>query len=281
MRTLLLATLLLAACTDEPDDTSPTGDDTAGEYVIGPAGDFDREVDVGGMARDWRLYVPEGATTAMATAPVPLLIGLHGAGDQGSNFISAARLTDLADVNAFVVAGPDGYNRGWFVQPGEGWPGTDGYETSLENDLLFLEKIVDAVGTEYRLAHGRVYAVGHSRGAGMSALLAILAGQYDHAEGTFASPFAALGVNAGYDPTGGKIDAAGADPKSAVWVIHGDDDGVVPISYGEDLAETLETAGFEVLFTEVDGADHTWLWQSGYGQDNQDLWDWFQAHGGP
>ncbi|MBN1335289.1 MAG: hypothetical protein JXB39_04965 [Deltaproteobacteria bacterium] len=278
-----LAWVLLASCKDEPADTAPEGDDTGGDtgepYVIGPSGDFERDLDVGGVTRDYRLYVPETATAAMAEGPVPLLVGLHGAGDEGDHFVSATRLTELAEENGFVLAGPDGFNRGWFVSEEEGWNERDGYPTSLQNDLLFLETIVDTVHAEYRLDVGRVYAVGHSRGAGMAGLLAILAGQYDHAEGPFMSPFAALGVNAGYDATGGAIDAAGADPKSAVWVIHGDDDGVVPPHYGEELAETLSDAGFEVLYTEVAGAGHNWLWQSAYGQSNQDLWDWFQAYG--
>jgi poly(3-hydroxybutyrate) depolymerase len=124
MTSLLLATVLLVGCTDDAGETGPgpddTGGDTAGEYEIGPAGDFERELDVGGVERDFQLFVPEEATLAMATAPVPLLIGLHGAGDRGDNFISATRLTSLAEDNAFVLAGPDGVNRGWFVSEEEG-----------------------------------------------------------------------------------------------------------------------------------------------------------------
>jgi poly(3-hydroxybutyrate) depolymerase len=283
MRTLILTAILLASCTDEPGDTGPTpddtGGDTAGEYVIGPAGDVERELDVDGVTRFFQLFVPEEATSAMAGGPVPLLIALHGAGDEGDNFISATRLTSLAEDNAFVLVGPDAIRNAWFLSEEEGWGERDGNPSSLQNDLLLLEHIVDTVRAEYRIDTGRVYAVGHSRGAGLSALLAILSGQYDHAEGTFASPFTALGVNAGYDPTGGAIDPAPASPKSAVWVIHGSSDRVVPPSYGEDLADALLAAGFDVEWTEVAGADHTWLWQAGYGQSNQDLWDWLQAHG--
>jgi len=66
-----------------------------------------------------------------------------------------------------------------------------------------------------------------------------------------------------------------------VWVIHGTSDPVMDHSYGENLVDELLAGGFVVEFTPVDGADHNWLWQYGYGQDNQDLLDWFQAHGGP
>ena len=48
----------------------------------------------------------------------------------------------------------------------------------------------------------------------------------------------------------------------------------MPTSYGEALADDLDAAGFEVTYTEVSGAGHTWLWRSDYGQTNQDLVDW-------
>ena len=51
----------------------------------------------------------------------------------------------------------------------------------------------------------------------------------------------------------------------------------VPYSYGEAFAEDLEAAGWDVTFTSIQGAEHTWLWQSSLGQSNQDLWDWFMG----
>jgi polyhydroxybutyrate depolymerase len=217
----------------------------------------------------------------MDTGPVPLLIGLHGAGDSGDNFIQATGLVALATANAFVVVGPYGYNAGWFVQQNEGWPGADGNSSSLQNDIAFMELIIEETSADYWIDPDRIYAVGHSRGGGFTALLAITSGQMTTYLGAYESPFAAYGVNAGYDPFQGQVDAATAAPKRPVWVIHGTADGVVQFSWGEDLANDLTASGWDVTFTPVTGGSHTWLWQPALGQTNQDLWDYFLANALP
>jgi poly(3-hydroxybutyrate) depolymerase len=219
--------------------------------------------------------VPESATQAMAAGPVPMVIGLHGAGDNGSNFIQATGLTSTADAMGFVMVGPEGYNSGWFVQSNEGWPGTDGYPSSLQNDMDLMLRIIDDVGDDYHLDAGRVYAVGHSRGAGFTALMAILSSQGSIASGPWSSPFAAYGINAGYDPFGGHFDPGAASPKAPVWIVHGSSDGNVPYSYGQSLAQDLQGGGWDVEFTTVQGAGHVWLWRSQYGQSNEDLVEFF------
>jgi len=262
---------------DDTADDDDAGDDDTEPAEIGPAGSFDESIDVDGMARSYTLFVPQSAVDAMAHGPVPLLFGLHGAGDTGSNFIGATRLTDLAEDNAFVIVGPDGYNHGWFVQSNEGWPGSDGQSSSLANDLALLLLLIDDLSTGYWLDASRIYTVGHSRGAGMSGLCATMSGQTNTALGPYTSPFAAHGVNAGYDPFGGSLSLASSQPKRPLWIIHGTADTGVPYSYGEEFADDLEAAGWDVTFTPIQGAGHNWLWQASYGQTNQDLWDWLMG----
>ena len=209
----------------------------------------------------------------MAVGPTPVLVALHGAGDTGSNFIAATDLDDVARDNGLLLVAPDGYNKGWFVQNDEGWPRSHSDSSSFYNDVLLMQTILDDLEEDYRVDSDRYYLTGHSRGAGMTALVGIATGQYG-----FTSPFAAYGVNAGYDPAQGSIPIADADPKRPFWVIHGTSDSNVPFSYGEDLASSLERGGFEVDWTPVSGAGHTWLWRSSYGQTNQDLVDWFLEH---
>jgi len=244
---------------------------------IGPAGSFDESIEVDGISRSYTLFVPQSAVDAMAFEPVPLLFGLHGAGDTGANFIGATRLTDLAVDNAFVVVGPDGYNHGWFVQPNEGWPGADGESSSLPNDLALLLTLLDEISSAYWVDDQRIYTVGHSRGAGMSGLCATLSSQEETALGPYVSPFAAHGVNAGYDPYNGSLPLANSQPKRPLWIIHGTADTGVPYSYGEAFAADLEASGWDVTFTPIQGAGHNWLWQASYGQTDQDLWDWFMG----
>jgi poly(3-hydroxybutyrate) depolymerase len=260
----------------DTDADTDTGDDPPDE--IGPAGRFTTVIDVDGIERGYTLYVPESAVDAMSDGPVPVLFAFHGAGDNGSNFISATGLEGTADANAFVLFGPWGLNAGWFVEASEGWSGADGYETSLQNDLQLVLDLSSTASESYWLDRDMFYAVGHSRGAGFTGLTAILSGGMSIASGDWESPFAAYGVNAGYDATGGSVDLAAVEPKRPVWIIHGTADSVVPYSYGSALNVALDGAGWDVTFTPVEGATHTWLWRSAYGQTNQDLWDWFAAN---
>jgi len=260
-----------------PDGGSDAGSDTATPVEIGEPGQFTRSIDVDGVTRTFQLYVPQTAVDAMATGAVPMLFAFHGAGGNGANFIAATDLTSTASANAFVLVGPEGFNAGWFVQGQEGWPATDGNETSMQNDAELTLRIMEEVGLDYWINTGRVYAVGHSRGAAFVGLMAMLSGGMSIASGLWETPFAAYGINAGYDGTGGQISLSMASPKRPLWVIHGTSDGVVPYSYGADFATALDDAGWEVTFTAVAGATHAWLWRPQYGQSNQDLWDFLCA----
>jgi len=249
--------------------------------TLGPAGHFTLKIQVDGVSRNYVLDVPQSAVNQMASGPVPMLFAFHGAGDSASNFVAATKLASTAATNAFVVATPDGYNKGWFVQKNEGWPGSDGNNTSLQNDIQFALDILTETGLSYYIDAKRLYAVGHSRGAGFTGLLATTSGQMMIASGAYQSPFAAYGVNAGYDPTQGAVDPAQTTPKRPVWIIHGNGDSVVPLSYGKGFADALKAAGWDVTWTSVPSGPHTWLWRSQYGQTNQDLWDYFASHALP
>ncbi|MBW2262024.1 MAG: hypothetical protein JRG91_08640 [Deltaproteobacteria bacterium] len=258
-----------------PDADDPEPDGIA---VLPDPGTYRETATVNGMTRSYVMVVPETAVAAMPSGRVPFLIGLHGAGDTGENFITAVGLTSTAASNAFVLAGPDGFNRGWFVEGAEGWPGTDGNDTSLQNDIDFMFELIDVAYSTYGIDPDRVYVTGHSRGAGMTGLLAFGSGHFTTSLGAYESPFAAYVVNAGYDATGGSVALSVSRPKRPIWVIHGTGDTVVPYSYGESFATDLTSAGWDVTWTPVTGAGHSWLFRSTYGQTNQDLWDFCLAN---
>ena len=72
-------------------------------------------IDVGGQARCWWTYVPDvlvggdgGAATTM-----PLVVDLHGFTAPVKKEMANSGWRDLATVNHFVVAWPDGLNFGW------------------------------------------------------------------------------------------------------------------------------------------------------------------------
>jgi len=264
----------------DTDSDSETDSEDLPPDEIGPAGRFTDVIEVDGIERGYTLYVPESAVDAMADGPVPVLFALHGAGDTGSNFTSATGLEDTADANAFVLFGPWALDAVWFEQPDEGWLGDDGYGSSLQNDLQLVLDLIAMASESYWLDHDMFYAVGHSRGAGFTGLTAILTGGYEISSGVWESPFAAYCVNAGFQAMSG-VDLAAVESKRPVWIIHGTADSVVPYSMGNSFYEDLDAAGWDVTFTPVSGAGHTWLFQSALGQTNQDLWDWFAANAIP
>jgi len=263
------------ADTDLAPDAEP---DSQAPPIVGPAGEFGETIDVDGIGRAYQLYAPQSAVSAMAQGPVPLLFALHGAGDNGLNFIAATGLKDTASANGFVLVGGQAYNAAWFLQPQEGWPEADGNGSSLQNDAEMMLRIIEATALDYWIDQSRVYVVGHSRGAGCTALFAMLSGGMTVASGPWNTPFAAYAINAGYDATGGQVDLSQSIPKRPVWIIHGTADGVVPYADGKALADAFLAAGWAVTLTTVDGGGHTWLWRTQYGQSNQDLWDFFMSH---
>jgi poly(3-hydroxybutyrate) depolymerase len=275
------------ACVDEDssdDDTdagadassdTDTDSDTGPPDEIGPAGVFDESILVDGLSRHYQIHIPDSAITAMDEGPVGLLIGLHGAGDTADNFIAAVGLPATAASHGFIVIAPDGYNNGWFVQSDEGWPGTDGYSSSLENDMEFMLQMIAVTSASYYIDAGAIFVAGHSRGAGCSGLMAMFSGEKEIASGDWVTPFAAYGINAGYDASGGTVGLTSAEPKRPVWIIHGTSDAVVPYSMGESFYNDLNAAGWDVTFTSVTAGGHTWLWRDQYGQSNDDLWNFF------
>lgn len=239
---------------------------------IGPSGDFEQLPNVDGVDRRYLLTVPDSAVEAMKSGPVPLLIALHGAGDNADNFNAALRLFQTAAKHAFVLAVPDGYGNVWYSQS---WPGDDGQQTGLQNDVHLMQQIIAETSAAYYIDPKRIYVCGHSRGAGMTGLLAMFSGNAVAFDGKYKSPFAAYAINAGFFAFGGEIDLAESAPKRPLWIIHGDGDRVVTYGQGEQLADAFMSAGWPVTFTGVPGAGHTWLFRSQYGQTNDDLWDFF------
>jgi polyhydroxybutyrate depolymerase len=268
----------------DPDAGSDAAED-APLSPIGPSGDFAKNVKVESVARSYQLYVPKSATTAMENGNVPMLVGLHGAGDTANNFITATLLKQTADANGFVLLGPNAYDGGgggaWFLHDNEGWPGTNGTTNSLPNDVAFVMQIIKDTAAAYRIDPKRIFACGFSRGAGFTGGWAIMSDNAQIASAAkimVESPFAAYGVSAGFDMFGGQIDAAQASPKRPLWIMHGTADQAVPFSMGQTLSSSLQAKGFTTTFTSIQGAPHGWMWRTQYGHTNQELWDWMMKN---
>ena len=126
-------------------------------------GDFDPRPFGGG--RPVNLYVPSGYRE---TAPLPLVIMLHGYAVVGGLEEALLRLEPLAEERGFLYAYPNGTvdsagNRFWSAT--DACCNIDG---SLVDDSTYLASLVVEIGKRYRVDPKRVYFVGHSNGGFMA-----------------------------------------------------------------------------------------------------------------
>jgi polyhydroxybutyrate depolymerase len=156
MRRLLLVALsmaLLGGC-HAPAPSAPSVDQV-------PTGSSAQSV----AGREFRVYRP---ATLPVTAPVPLVVMLHGGFGSASQAEQAYGWNDAADRYGFVVAYPDGVGRAWAVGDGCcGEPGRTGVD-----DVAFITAVVANLRDRLPLDPRRLFVTGMSNGAMMSYRLA-------------------------------------------------------------------------------------------------------------
>lgn len=96
----------------------------------------------------------------------PLVIGLHGTGSNGYQFIATAGLVLKANNEKFIVACPDALFYGTFTYFNAG----GGFEemTNGTDDLGFISELIDTMVVNYNVDTTRIYVMGFSNGSAMS-----------------------------------------------------------------------------------------------------------------
>ena len=168
------------------------------------------QLDVDGQTRTYRVFAPP---TIGEDAPAAVLLALHDAFGTADSFREATQLDRAAASGNFVVVYPESlvgtWNAGFCC----------GRATAQEvNDLGFLMRVLDEVGSTYTVDEGRVYAAGASNGAIMAYRLACEAADRI----------------AGVASVGGAMvmDRCAPSEPVSVLAIHGTEDGHVPYAGG-------------------------------------------------
>lgn len=116
-------------------------------------GTFDYE----GFTRSYSVRLPDNYDESQ---PAPLVIALHGAGDDGVNFQISTLLDEIANEHGYISVFPDGLNNGWYFLD-ENQMVVDDYT----NDIGFLTQLIDEVSAKYAVDSERIYLIGFSNGA--------------------------------------------------------------------------------------------------------------------
>jgi polyhydroxybutyrate depolymerase len=200
---LALAAFVLALGGRAP--AAPIAPAGGGGCATPPApGDSPLTLTSGGLPRTAILHSPPGA----GAVPLPLLIGLHGAG--GDFFERDTGFSAIADDEGFYAVYPDALQA-----DGRGAWNINDHRPGAPNDVQFISDLIDLVERTACIDPTRVYAAGISNGGGMAARLAC----------QLSSRIAGIGSVAG-----GYSSLPPCRPANPVSVIeiHGTDDGTVP-----------------------------------------------------
>jgi poly(hydroxyalkanoate) depolymerase family esterase len=188
------------------------------------------------------LYVPPGT----ASAPMPLVVMLHGCKQSVDEFAEGTRMNLLADRFGFAVVYPE---QSKHVHAHRCWHWYDSSDTAGGAEARAVVSLIDALVAEHGFDGERVYVAGLSAGAGLATLLvtrypdrfAAVALHSGPAFGEARSGIVAMDVmrrGTRHDPVvlvDEAVDVA-AYPGMPAIIVHGDADHVVAPVNAEQLA---------------------------------------------
>jgi polyhydroxybutyrate depolymerase len=280
---------------------------------LGP-GDHTRTIMMGEQKRTYLVHVPKGYDPK---TPTSVVLALHGAAMNGSMMVWFSGLNKTSDKEGFIVVYPSGTSTGPLLTwNASGFKGKRA--EGRADDVAFIGKLLDDLGTVVKVDENRVYACGMSNGGMMCYRLAA----------ELSDRIAAIA------PVAGTIAIEESKPKRPVPVIHfhGSQDNMVPFEMKKgktrsfmklkSVEESIQTwvklngcdekpktdvlskvgdemkvtrsvygggkNGAEVVLIVIEGGGHTWLGQQppvGFiGKSaknvsaNDLMWEFFQKH---
>jgi phospholipase/carboxylesterase len=220
------ATILLDGCRSTPSTDAPRS--APGRLAARPAVPSRSPV-IGrsslGIAsgRDGILYVPASYSP---TAPAPLILMLHGAGQSAE--IGIRPFLPLADAAGTILVAPDARGTTWDFLYGP-----------YGADVAFIDRALARVFEQCAVDPSRVLIEGFSDGASYALSLGLTNGDLFSRIIAFSACILAPAANVGH-------------PR--IFISHGTDDRILPIdNCGRRLAARLSAAGYDVDFEQFTG----------------------------
>jgi predicted peptidase len=204
-----------------------------------------------GESIPYRLFVPSRWTP---NTKLPMLVTLRAGNTVDGPYRAGNDLVKVAEQRGFIVVTPLGYRghrqpyygsrytiaRPNPPAPAEGW--TQQEDERAEQDVLY---VIDLVAKEYNVDASRIYLHGQNPSASGALYLA----------SKYADKFAALVVSSGpilFDT----YPWANIKGKTALLVIHGDQDTTNPMAASQKMAEAAKAAGVDATYATVPGGTH-------------------------
>ncbi|UJR84625.1 alpha/beta hydrolase family esterase [Sandaracinus amylolyticus] len=211
--TRALFVLLAAACSTESHeaDAAPSVDATTtacGTGLYPSNATTEGSLMHDGITRAFRVHVPAAHD---GTAPLPLVLVLHGGGGSGRQIENGSGMSAIADREGFIAVYPDGTGR---IRTWNGGGCCGSAVSESVDDVGFFAALLDHLEGSLCVDPARVYATGMSNGGIMSHRLAC----------ELADRLAAIAPVAGTDMT----TACTPSRPVAVMQVHGSADGHVP-----------------------------------------------------
>ncbi|MES2356639.1 MAG: alpha/beta fold hydrolase [Pseudomonadota bacterium] len=135
------------------------------------------------MMRKFRLYIPSGVSISN---PAPLLVMLHGCGQDAASFAACTRVAAIARAERCVVLLPEQSSH---ANPHRCWNWFRA-EARASTETMLLMTIIDYVCSRQLVRLDQIYALGISAGGTMALMLAL----------RFPERFAAVGTHSGAAP---------------------------------------------------------------------------------
>jgi predicted esterase len=203
--------------------------------------------------KGYMVYLPDGYD-ADPNKSWPLLFFLHGYGDRGDNLFLLPKASPFMFIREkgplpFIIVAPI-LNTNYTLFPDE-----------------YMDGVLKEALADYRVDLKRVYLTGMSMGGEAAYRFAI------HQPDTFAavSPLCAY-IDNSTTPSIAGVEGL------PVWAIHGADDHVVDLAWGQQAADALKKAGANVRFSILEGHDHD-VWTDTYSDPK--FYDWFLQYQKP
>jgi polyhydroxybutyrate depolymerase len=122
-----------------------------------PPGDYTRSISIGDESRSYLVHLPPGYDPKV---PTPIVLAFHSAAMNGSAMAKQTGLNETADRSGFVAVYPNGTGTmSMFLYWDAG-----GVRGKVSDDVGFVARLLDDLGTVVHVDPKRVYATGMSNG---------------------------------------------------------------------------------------------------------------------